>query len=41
MYVEDVKDGVCSFYTTLYTEYRSDVEGAFCLVDLVVHPQSV
>ena len=27
MYVEDVKDGVCSFYTTLYTEYRSDVEG--------------
>ena len=21
MYVEDVKDGVCSFYATLYTEY--------------------
>ena len=27
MYVEDVEDGVCGFYTTLYTEYRSDVEG--------------
>ena len=27
MYVEDVKDGICSFYTTLYTEYRSDVKG--------------
>ena len=27
MYVEDIKDGVCSFYTTLYTEYRSDVKG--------------
>ena len=25
MYVKDVKDGVCGFYATLYTEYRSDV----------------
>ena len=27
MYVEDIEDGVFGFYTTLYTEYRSDVEG--------------
>ena len=27
MYVEDVKDGVCGFYTTVYTEYKSVVEG--------------
>ena len=26
MYVKDIKDGGCSFYTTLHTEYRSDVE---------------
>ena len=26
MYVEDVQDGVCHFYKTLYTEYRSDVK---------------
>ena len=26
MYVKDIEDGVCGFYTTLYTEYRSDVE---------------
>ena len=22
MYVEDIEDGVCSFYATLHTEYR-------------------
>ena len=30
MYVEDVEDGVCSFYRTLHTEYCysfTDVEG--------------
>ena len=26
MYVEDVGDGVCGFYATLYTEYRFHVE---------------
>ena len=26
MYVEDVGDGVCSFYATLYSEYRFHVE---------------
>ena len=26
MYGMYVKDGTCSFYTTLYTEYRSDVK---------------
>ena len=35
MYVEDVKDGVCGFYTTLYTEYRSDVEGIEDTLDTV------
>ena len=26
MYVEDVEDGVCGFYATLYAEYRFHVE---------------
>ena len=26
MYVEDVGDGVCGFYATLYSEYRFHVE---------------
>ena len=26
MYVEDVRDGVCGFYATLYAEYRFHVE---------------
>ena len=26
MYVRDVRDGVCSFYATLYAEYRFHVE---------------
>ena len=39
MYVEDVEDGVCCFYTTLYTEYRSDVEGVKDTLDIVAsHP---
>ena len=25
MYVGDVRDGVCGFYTTLYAEYRFNV----------------
>ena len=25
MYVEDVRDGVCGFYATLYAEYRYHV----------------
>ena len=25
MYVRDIGDGVCGFYTTLYTEYRYHV----------------
>ena len=27
MYVKGIKSGVCSFYTTLYTEYRFNVKG--------------
>ena len=27
MYVEGVESGVCSFYVTLYTEYRFNVKG--------------
>ena len=27
MYVKGVKSGVCSFYATLYTEYRFNVKG--------------
>ena len=39
MYVEDVEDGVCGFYTTLYTEYRSDVEGVKDTLGIVAsHP---
>ena len=26
MYVEDIGDGVCGFYATLYAEYRFHVE---------------
>ena len=32
MYVED---GICGFYTTLYTEYRSDVKGVKDTLDTV------
>ena len=35
MYVKDVEDGVCGFYATLYTEYRSDVEGVKDTLDTV------
>ena len=35
MYVKDVTDGVCSFYTTLYTEDRSDVESVEDILDTV------
>ena len=34
-----VEDGVCSFYATLYTEYRSDVKGVKGTLDTVAsHP---
>ena len=39
MYVEDVGDGVCGFYTTLYAEYRyhvGDVEDT--LYTVAPHP---
>ena len=35
MYVEDIKYGVCSFCTTLYTEYRYHVEGVEDTLDRV------
>ena len=37
MYVRDVRDGVCSFYATLYAEYRyhvGDVEDTLYTVAL-------
>ena len=40
MYVEDVEDGVCGFYTTLHTEYFThlthveDVKDAKCYCTL-------
>ena len=40
MYVKNVKDGVCSFYTTLYTEYRSDVKGVKDTLVRVVYQSS-
>ena len=36
MYAENVKDGVCSFYATLYIEYRSGVKGT--LDTVASHP---
>ena len=35
MCVKNVEDGVCGFYTTLYTENRSDVKGVKDTLDTV------
>ena len=35
-----VEDGVCGFYTTLYTEYRSDVKGVKDNLDRVASQSS-
>ena len=35
MYVKDIEDCACGFYATLYTEYRSDVEGVKDTLDIV------